>query len=380
MQLQSRYILNARTGISDGTITNSFETRRTKIKAAGKLGDPRFRYTVTMAFSRSTWIASSEDVHMRIKLADNWTLRVGKFRPTVLREQAISSKYQLGAERSLLTSAFGQSYTQGLSLMYRKDQLRITASAMDAEASFAGDQVWEYIIRSELMLSGPRSAMSDFTSFRTDEPATMIGAGIGYRESDPANPATMDSSTRSWSVDLTAEFGGSSCFIALIGSQFDEQGAPGVDRFGLLVQGGIFVNDKTELFARHAHGDDETSASLNLVEVGLNYSEHEHNAKFTTDMGYSFDEVTTAWRSAGAGWRPDAAGGAGLRVALACAMLNDPPILLIDQPEIGLTRTEIEGLAQWVERESQHRPVVVVVATNKRWIKPLATKIIRLEG
>ncbi len=308
MQIQSRYIFNARTEQTDGTITNGFEARRTKIKATGKLGDPRFRYTVTMAFSRSTGIASSEDVHMRFKFADNWTLRIGKFRPTVLREQAISSKYQLGAERSLLTSAFGQSYTQGLSLMYRKDQLRVTASVMDAQASFAGDQVWEYILRSELMLNGPRSSMRDFTSFRDDEPATMIGAGIGYRESDPANPATMDSSTLSWSVDLTAEFGGSNCFIALMGSQFDEQGAPGVDRFGLLVQGGVFINDKTELFARYAHGDDDTSTSLNLIEVGLNYYEHQHNAKLTVDMGYSLDEVTTAWRSAGAGWRPDAAG------------------------------------------------------------------------
>ncbi len=69
-------------------------------------------------------------------------------------------------------------------------------------------------------------------------------------------------------------------------------------------------------------------------------------------------------------------GGAGLRVALACAMLNDPPIVLIDQPEAGLTRAEVEGFKQWVERESAHR--LVIVATNKRWIKPLAIKAIRI--
>jgi hypothetical protein len=33
-----------------------------------------------------------------------------------------------------------------------------------------------------------------------------------------------------------------------------------------------------------------------------------HNAKLTVDVGYSFDEVTTAWRSTSSGWLTDTAG------------------------------------------------------------------------
>jgi len=71
------------------------------------------------------------------------------------------------------------------------------------------------------------------------------------------------------------------------------------------------------------------------------------------------------------------AGAKGLRLALACALIDDPPILLIDQPELGLENSEIEGLAAWVAEESKHR--LIVVCTNKGWVKPLAKKVMRLE-
>ena len=305
MQIQTRYIFNARSELPSGTVTNGFEARRTKIKATGRLDDPRIRYTVGMAFSRSTGAMSIEDVYARFQMSDEWTLKVGQFRPSVMREQAISSKYQLAAERSLLSAAFGQSYNQGVAFLYRTDKVRATASVMDVTDTFAGDRIWEYILRGEVMLSGKRSEMSDFTSFRDDDPATMIGAGIGYLDADPADPADADTSTLNWSVDLTAEFGGSSVFVALVGAQIEEDGSPDVDQFGALIQGAFFINDKTELFARFTHGDDDSGEGLNLVELGMNHYLNRHNAKFTIDAGYSFDQMTTTWRSGGAGWRPD---------------------------------------------------------------------------
>jgi ABC-type multidrug transport system fused ATPase/permease subunit len=69
-------------------------------------------------------------------------------------------------------------------------------------------------------------------------------------------------------------------------------------------------------------------------------------------------------------------GGSTLRVALACALVNDPPIVLIDQPELGLTAREIEGLGQWVEHESKTR--LIIVASNKRWARSMASKRVRL--
>lgn len=308
-QIQARYVLSNRANAAGDELTTGFEARRTKLKATGRLADPRFRYTVAMALSRSTGTMTTEDVYTRWKFNNNWTLKFGQFRPSVLREQIISSKYQLGVERSLLTAAFGQHYNRGVALRYGTERLRLTASVMDVtDDTVITDDDWEYLVRGEFMIQGNRSEISDFTSFRDDSPATMIGAGVSYRDSDPADPLDPDFSLVTWSADLTAEFGGSNLFAAVMGSTLDQAGASSVERFGVLVHGGVFVSDSTELFARYSHGDEDGDQSLNLVEVGLNHYMLAHNAKFSVDLGYSFDEITTAWRSASTGWLTDAAG------------------------------------------------------------------------
>ena len=308
-QVQTRYLYNTRSADPDGRITSGFEARRTKLKATGKLGDPRIRFVMVTAFSRSTGLAVTEDVYARFELADHWLLKVGKFRPSMMREQIISSKYQMASDRSLLNSAFGQSYNEGVSLMYRAQRVRASFSIMDARSTFVGDQVFDYTLRADFMLAGDRSQMSDFASFRDDEPATMLGFGVRYLDTNPTNPADPSSSTLAWSADLTAEFGGSSVFLAIMGTQVDDPGGPAAaDLFGTLIQGGYFVNDKTELFARYTHGDDQAGKSLNLVEVGANYYLARHSAKITCDLGYSFEEVTTTWRSASLGWLTDTVG------------------------------------------------------------------------
>ena len=307
-QVQARYILNARSNINDGEVTTGFTARRTKLKATGKLGDPRFRYVVGTAFSRSTGAMTIEDVYTRWKIDDDWSLKVGQFRPAVFREQSVSSKYQLGVERSLLNTAFGQSYSKGIALRYSTDRFRVTGSVMDISDGLVGDQAWQYIVRGAYMLDGNRSEMSDFTSFRDDPRAIMLGAGVGYIDTDPTDPLAADSALLIWSVDLTAEFGGSNFFLSYVGSSLDQDAQSALNQFGVLAQGGVFVTDQTELFARYTHGEEDNGAGLNIVEVGVNYYLHQHDAKLTMDMGYSLDEVSTTWRSAGAGWRPDTAG------------------------------------------------------------------------
>ena len=308
-QIQTRYILNNRSNTGGDDLTTGFEARRTKLKATGRLADPNFRYTVAMAFNRGTGAMTIEDVYTRWKINDDWTFKIGQFRPSVLREQIISSKYQLSVERSLLTAAFGQRYNRGIALRYGTDRLRLTASIMDVtNDTVITDDDWEYLVRGEFMINGNRSEMGDFTSFREDSPATMIGAGVSYRDSDPTDPLNPNFSLLTWSADITAEFGGSNLFVAIMGSSLDEAGTSTVDRFGTLIHGGFFVSDSTELFARYSHGDVDNAQSLNLIELGLNHYIHAHNAKFTIDLGYSLDEMSTAWRSTAAGWLTDSAG------------------------------------------------------------------------
>jgi len=71
-------------------------------------------------------------------------------------------------------------------------------------------------------------------------------------------------------------------------------------------------------------------------------------------------------------------GAKGLALALACALINDPPIVLIDEPEIGLDAHEIEELSRWIEQESSHR--LVVVGSHRGWARAIATRLIRLRS
>ena len=67
----------------------------------------------------------------------------------------------------------------------------------------------------------------------------------------------------------------------------------------------FLVPDEWEIFARYEYGDDDASATddLSIVTVGFNRYFDKHALKWTTDVGYSFNEVAPIWSSSGAGWR-----------------------------------------------------------------------------
>ena len=308
VQVQLRYLFNTRSTDTDDDVTNGFESRRTKIKASGRLDNPDLSYALSMSLSRSTGEMKVRDVNARWDINDDWTLKFGQFRPTILREQDVSSKYQLGAERSLITGAFGQSYNRGVSVKYAKDKLRLTGSITDASDGTVGDNIWEYDIRGEAMLQGKHAQMSDFTSFRDDPPAVMLGMGVGFLDADPIDSSDEDSTLLTWTVDLSAEFGGSNINIAVVGTTFDEDGKSRVNSYGAIIQGGFFITDRDELFARYSHGEEDGDLGLNLIEVGLNHYLYGHAAKVTIDMGFSFDEISSTWKSSGAGWLRDSGG------------------------------------------------------------------------
>jgi ABC-type bacteriocin/lantibiotic exporter with double-glycine peptidase domain len=69
--------------------------------------------------------------------------------------------------------------------------------------------------------------------------------------------------------------------------------------------------------------------------------------------------------------------GVGIRLALACALVNDPRVLLLDRPDDGLSKAEIEGLQVWLEEECKHR--LILIATDKSWARAAAMKTVRLK-
>ena len=65
-----------------------------------------------------------------------------------------------------------------------------------------------------------------------------------------------------------------------------------------------------------------------------------------------------------------------LRVALCLAMIDDPPIVLIDEPTLGLEPGAIERVAAWIEKASRDR--LIILASNDPRVVGMARQAIRV--
>ncbi len=75
---------------------------------------------------------------------------IGRARPPLLREEWVSSKRQLAAERSLIARAFRQTRSLGVGLNYETDVLQVKTGFMDTSKGLFGDQSWRASTRLEL--------------------------------------------------------------------------------------------------------------------------------------------------------------------------------------------------------------------------------------
>ena len=234
---------------------------------------------------------------------------IGRARPPLLREESVSSKRQLMAERSLIARAFSQTRSLGVALNYEADVFQIKTGFMDTNEGLFGDQSWRASTRLGLLLAGRWKALKDFTSFPDDEPTIALGAGILYEDQDRVDPADVDWTLLRWTVDVAMEMGGANLFAALVASHRAEEGQETLDQDGLVVQGGVFVTDKWELFAQYLWGDaDGEAVDLRVVTIGVNRYVVYHRLKWTADVGLGLSEVGGFWSSTGAGWRRDRTG------------------------------------------------------------------------
>jgi hypothetical protein len=128
----------------------------------------------------------------------------------------------------------------------------------------------------------------------------MLGLAGHWQSMGDTNPSaatSMDMTT------LTADFSfvgdGWNAYAAGIWRNMDMTAATSADDFGVVVQGGVFVSDQDELFARYDgfFPDDFAGATdFNTITVGWNryFIPESHAAKFTLDLTYHFDAVTSS--------------------------------------------------------------------------------------
>ena len=312
-QLQFRYVWNDQNNSPEDDNRWGFENRRTKIKFTGHAVDPSWKYQVSGAFIDDGGEFLLEDANITKDLGDGWALKFGQFKPPFLREALVSSSRQLAVERSLVNAESNQRRAQGVEIQYKGDQLAFKAMYHDGfgtsnTRALAEDTEFAVDGRVEWLAAGEWGQFKEFTSWEGEAFAFLLGVAIHYENEEYGTPAGPEQETFTWTIDGSLKFGGAHAFAAIVGQHLDVADA---DQYGIVVQGGyFFVPDEWEAFVRYEYGDLDLAGQshLNVITVGVNRYFAKHALKWTTDVGFALDEISSDWATRSSGWREDSPG------------------------------------------------------------------------
>ena len=307
-QLQFRYTANSRDDDAVGSdFQDGFEVRRAKFSFAGNVINKDTTYNFQWETDEDDGSVTLEEVWVRLKLHDDWHLRLGQVKDDVFHEETISSKRQLAVDRSLINEllAGGETdYVQGARLEWDATE-RLRANAMihdgynsdntafteDGGSSFVGVEPteWGFSGRVEYFARGAdaKKQYDDFSAMKNKSDLLVLGAGADYSYAG-------DSHAFFHSADVQYEnTNGLGVYGALIGLEREIDAGDSAYDWGFLVQAGYMFSQKWEGFARWDitfldddlldAGDEDT---INEFTIGVNYYLNGHNAKFTLDASY----------------------------------------------------------------------------------------------
>ena len=311
-------------GEPDGTGDDDrwgFENRRTRLRFKGHIVDPSWMYFIQGDFGLSGTF-SLLDAWIDKDLGNGWTFRAGKFMTPFTREPLVGHHKPLAVERSIMTHYFSPGRSQGIEFLYSADQWKFMAACTDGGlGSLAGatasamtyDTEYAFTARVEWLAAGTWSQFADWTSFNGEEFGFLLGGAIHW-QADEYGETLMgpEVETFRWTVDASMEFGGANLAAVIHGNHTDvnSEVVGDVDQYGIMVQGGFFLNNDWELFGRYEWADEDATGvdDLSVATIGFNRYIYGHNIKWTTDLSYGFNEVTSTFAGDGVGFRADAAG------------------------------------------------------------------------
>jgi len=319
-QIQFRYIVNIDNDevdngeeIIDDSEDEGFDMRRVKLGFNGHVTAGRkFEYEVILAMSRgsSDSVISTEfeeitipgssgggvfveDAKFGTQLTDSLRVDFGKFKLPFLREELISSKRMLTAERSSVNEFFTLNRAEQVQLSYKSDMIKVAGAVSDgsnSEFSVIGGDMVELSLtgRVDVKLAGDWGQAADTTAWSGQPFGLFLGGAVHYQMGDGSNGGSVD--YLSWTVDVSVETGGFGIFAALIGAHPDTDDdivTTDNDPIGFVVQGSYNINDTIEPFVRFEWLDPDVDDvdELMILTGGVNYYiSKNHNAKVTLDV------------------------------------------------------------------------------------------------
>ncbi|MBX3356528.1 MAG: hypothetical protein KF724_12600 [Phycisphaeraceae bacterium] len=233
-----------------------FSVPRAKLEFSGHVVDPSWQYRIVGAFEQQTTQApfsqtiafgdgqsytfnapsgtygwnnpagngslgsnfGLEDAYIVKVLDPNWSIKVGQFKAPLLREELVSSKYQLAVERSLVNQFFSTEFTQGIELTFQNDCFRAmvsyndggnnanTSSTIGNSNQFGNFTQWAVTGRVEWLAFGTWEQFNDFSSPNGTGSGLLIGAAANW-QSGGAND--LNNTANSWTApnSLSGNFG-----------------------------------------------------------------------------------------------------------------------------------------------------------------------------
>ncbi len=320
-----------------------FENTRTKLILSGHIVDPSWTFKWSNNFGSPSAVNAADarggtgEAWIGHDCGNGWSMKVGTMKSPLLREELVDAQYQLAVERSNFNYIFTNGYADGLSVSYDGDQFR--ATAMFSDGGRTGQTVWalgpplqsEFAItaRGEFLASGTWDQFKDFTAdVNNTANGIMIGAAVSYQKSEygTSTPFSPEMETLVLTADASVEIGQFNLFAAFAWTDIQNFGgvapaggiAADVNPWGFVVQGGMTFATDWEGFIRYEFTDYDAQSTgplafapgtapddLSIITFGVNKYFHGHNAKWTTDVGYSFGTLGTI--GAGAGFAGPAA-------------------------------------------------------------------------
>lgn len=291
-----------------------FGITRSRFGFFGHVFDPTITYALWTGFN-CEGDATVLDATITKRFDGGWSLTGGQFKLPFQYEYLVSETRLQFIERSLVAGEFCGTYTQGMMASWQNDAARVRVSFNDGASTLntiwhERTAEWAATGRGEVKLFGDWADYADWQGWPSQDPLLVLGAAVHYQHGEYGTTAEEADDLR-WTIDGSLELSGGNLFAAVTGQHLDN--GVDADRISVVVQGGLFVAEATELIARYAWSDPDTAgmADLSVVTVGVNHFFHGHGLKFTLDIGYAFDAIASIYASKPLGWREDAAGNDG---------------------------------------------------------------------
>ena len=311
---QFRYTINNRdTTGADEDLTNGFEFNRAKLYVGGTVETDN-EFFIRIGFSPSTGDAALDWARMTHKFDNGLELTWGQFLSPFLKEVLTSEQKFLATERSTTHYVFSDIFTQGVMLTHTAEQFRLYGALTDGRrtqnTAYYSPTEADYALTGRVEFKfgeAPFATYAEATSFRETKTGGMLGAALNYQSSgDTANTSTMggtpatDTDTLAYTADFHYKGGGWNAMASVVGRTIDTGSGADFNDFGAVVQGGVFVAEQWELFARWdaVFPDDDRAAGedFNTLTFGANhyFFPKSHAAKLTAEVAWFMDDQASA--------------------------------------------------------------------------------------